>query len=201
MSGKGGARMQGWNRQIAVNMGRFFSASLALGFATATGNGLWPTDLSGTAHAQALFPSTAPTPRVIDRLQGGSLPASSPAVEPVVEQPISQPIQNSVPLTPSEEAPWRVVGSDAVVDPVEPPDTELAEGPVFNLDLLQQFGTSPGGSGSGSRQGEVTGPGTGQGGVRGSSPGSGFGSGQGPGGGTGLEAGAQQRGPQTTGLD
>ncbi|MEN9231257.1 MAG: hypothetical protein Q6L68_10150 [Thermostichus sp. DG02_5_bins_236] len=186
--------MQGWNRQIAVNIGRVLSVSLALGFVGATGNGLWSTDRNGRAHAQALFPSTAPTPRVIYRLQGGSLPASSPAAEPVVEQPIQDP----VPLTRSEAAPWRVVGSDEVVDPVEPLDTELAEGPVFNLDLLQQFGTSPGGSGSGSRQGEVIGPGTGQSGVRGSSPGSGVGSGQGPG--TGLEAGAQQRGPQTTGL-
>jgi hypothetical protein len=157
-------------------------------------SGFDPTSGIRTAHSQTLFPNTAPTPRVIHRLQGGSLPAASPEAEPVVEQPVSSVSEDS------EEAPWRVVGSDEVVEPVEPLDGELAEGPVFNLDLLQQFGTSPGGSGSGSRQGEVIGPGTGQSGVRGSSPGSGFGSGQGPGGGTGLEAGAQQRGPQTTGL-
>ncbi len=154
-------------------------------------SGFDPTSGIRAAHSQTLFPNTAPTPRVIQRLQGGSLPAASPEAEPVVEQPVS---------SASEEAPWRVVGSEEVVEPVEPLDGELAEGPVFNLDLLQQFGTSPGGSGSGSRQGEVIGPGTGQSGVRGSSPGSGFGSGQGPAGGTGLEAGAQQRGPQTTGL-
>ncbi|MGQ9838651.1 MAG: hypothetical protein ACUVRV_12005 [Cyanobacteriota bacterium] len=200
--------MQGCNRQITVNIGRILSVGLTLGFATATGNSLWLTDLNGSAHAQALFPSAAPTPRVIYRLQGGSLPASSPAAEPVVEQPIGPSTQNLGLLTPTGEAPWRTVRSDKsrsdesdeVVDPLEPQDTELAEGPVFNLDLLQQFGSSPGGSGSGSRQGEVTGPGIGQSGVRSSSPGSGFGFGQGPGGGTGLEAGAQKRGPQTTGL-
>lgn len=186
--------MQGWNRQIAVNIGRVLSASLALGFATATGNGLWFTDLNGSAQAQALSPSTAPTPRVIYRLQEGS----PPAAEPVVEQRPSP--QNSVPLTQTEEAPWRMVGSHEVVDPGEPRDGELAEGPVFDLELLRQLGTSPGGSGSGSRQGAVTGPGTGQSGVHGSSPGSGLGPGQGPGGGTELEAESQRQRPRITGL-
>ncbi|MCF2972317.1 hypothetical protein L1047_14040 [Synechococcus sp. Nb3U1] len=172
--------MRWWNWQPLGNVGLVFLGILLAGFDSAP--------KIRTAHSQTLFPSTAPTPRVIYRLQGGSPPTPSPEAEPVVEQPSSA------------EAPWRVVGSDEVVDPVDPLDTELAEGPVFNLDLLQQFGTSPGGSGSGSRQGEVIGPGTGQSGVRGSSPGSGFGPGQGSGGGTGLEAGAQQWGPQTTGL-
>lgn len=172
--------MRWWNRQPLGHVGLVLLGIILSGVNPAPG--------IRAAHSQTLFPNTAPTPRVIYRLQGGSPPAPSPAAEPVVEQPSSA------------EAPWRVVGSDEVVDPVEPLETELAEGPVFNLDLLQQFGTSPGGSGSGSQQGEVIGPGTGQSGVRGSSPGSGLGSGQGPGGGTGLEAGAQQRGPQTTGL-
>lgn len=169
--------MRWWNWQSLGNVGLVFLGILLAGFD--------PAPKIKTAHSQTLFPGTAPTPRVIYRLQGGSPPAEA---EPVVEQPSSA------------EAPWRMVGSDEVVDPVEPLDTELAEGPVFNLDLLQQLGTSPGSSGSGSRQGEVIGPGTGQSGGRGSSPGSGLGPGQGPGGGTGLEAGAQQRGPQTTGL-
>jgi hypothetical protein len=134
-------------------------------------------------NAQTLFPP-------LYRLQGGSptLPAG--------EQPAS------------EAAPWRPAtkdsippkGADQKVEPAQPINGEVAEGPVFDLDLLRQFGTSPGGSGSGSRQGEVIGPGSGQSGVRGASPGSGVGTGQGPGGGTGLEAGSQRREPQVTGL-
>jgi len=134
--------------------------------------------------AQTLFPP-------LYRLQGGS-----PAL-PAGEQPVS------------EAAPWRPVTQDSVPLPrtdqadqkgAQPVNGEGAEGPVFDLDLLRQFGSSPGGSGSGSRQGEVVGPGSSQSGVRGASPGSGVGTGQGPGGGTGLEAGSQRREPQVTGL-
>ncbi|MEN9203355.1 MAG: hypothetical protein Q6K80_11925 [Thermostichus sp. DG_1_6_bins_120] len=172
--------MRWGNQQRTVQLSWVLSAGWLLGLAAMGGSF---GQANGSAHAQTLFPAASPPPRVIYRLQ----PPSSPQAEPVVEQPIQDP------------APWRPVEPEAVVDPVEPAP-ELEEGPVFNLDLLQQFGTGPGGRGSGSRQGEGIGPGTGQGGGRGSSPGSGLGAGQGPGGGTGLEAGAQQRQPQVTGL-
>ncbi len=119
-------------------------------------------------EAQTLFPP-------LYRLQGGS---PAPAVEKQ--------------LLP-EETPWRPVTPDQVEKKVEsafPVEDARSEGPIFDLDLLRQFGSGSGGSGSG--QGEVIGPGSGQGGVRGSSPGSG--------GGTGLEAGSRRRDPQVTGL-
>jgi hypothetical protein len=132
-------------------------------------------------NAQTLFPP-------LYRLQGGS--PTLPASEATPWRPVTQ---DSVPLPQTDQA-------DPKVQPAQPGHGEVAEGPVFDLDLLRQFGTSPGGSGSGSRQGEVIGPGSGQSGVRGASPGSGVGTGQGPGGGTGLEAGSQRREPQVTGL-
>ncbi len=120
-------------------------------------------------EAQTLFPP-------LYRLQGGS---PAPAVE---KQPLP------------EETPWRPVTPDQIVESAFPVEDAGSEGPIFDLDLLRQFGTGGGGSGSG--RGEVIGPGSGQSGVRGSSPGSGMG----PGGGTGLEAGSRRREPQVTGL-
>jgi hypothetical protein len=130
---------------------------------------VWPGE---AVEAQTLFPP-------LYRLQGGS---PAPAVE---KQPLP------------EETPWRPVTPDQVenVESAFPVEDAGSEGPIFDLDLLRQLGTSPGG-GSGSGQGDVIGPGSGQSGVRGSSPGSGMG----PGGGTGLEAGSRRREPQVTGL-
>lgn len=104
--------------------------------------------------AQTLFPP-------LYRLQGGS--PTLPASEATRWRPVTQ---DSVPLPQTDQA-------DPKVQPAQPGHGEVAEGPVFDLDLLRQFGTSPG---------------------------SGVGTGQGPGGGTGLEAGSQRREPQVTGL-
>ncbi|MFT0787227.1 hypothetical protein [Synechococcus sp. H55.10] len=132
---------------------------------------VWPGE---AVEAQTLFPP-------LYRLQGGS---PAPAVE---KQPFP------------EETPWRPVTPDQVeVESAFSSENTSLEGPIFDLDLLRQFGSGGGGSGSG--RGEVIGPGNGQSGVRGSSPGSGVGTGQGPGGGAGLEAGSRRQTPQVTGL-
>jgi len=133
--------------------------------------------LHGTKTAWAQTPLFPP----LYRLQGGS-PAS------VVE---GQPLP--------AETPWRPVTPDQLkVESVVSSEEARSEGPVFDLELLRQFGSGGGGLGSG--QGEGSGPGSGQSGGRGSSPGSGVGTGQGAGGGAGLEAGSRRQTPQVTGL-